>query len=42
MLCAAGVEKRDRSVSELEDQGRLCGEGGTGMGPCKLFVSRDH
>lgn len=37
MLLAAGVEKRERSVAELEDQGRLGGQGGTGMGPCKLF-----
>lgn len=37
MLLAAGVEKRERSVAELEDQGRLGGEGGIGMGPCKSF-----
>ena len=33
------------SVAELEDQGSLGGQGGTGMGPCKLFklfLSRDH
>lgn len=39
MLCAAGVRKRERSVSGLEVQGRLCGEGGPGMRPCKFFVS---
>lgn len=42
-LCAAVVEKRERSVAELEEQGRLCAEDG-GLGPCKLFklfLSRD-
>lgn len=32
-------QKRKRSISGLEVQGRLCGEGGIGVGPCKLFVS---
>lgn len=36
-LCAAVVEKRERSVAELEEQGRLCAEDGTGLGPCKSF-----
>ena len=42
MLCVSGVEKRAWSVSGLEAQGRLCGEGGSEVGPCKLFVFRDH
>lgn len=42
MLCSVGVEKREESFSELEDQGGLCEGGGAGMGPCKLLVSRVH
>lgn len=39
MLCVSGVEKRERPVSGLEAQGRLCGEGDSGMGPLGYLCS---
>lgn len=37
MLCVSGVKKRVRSVSGLEAQGRLCGEGDMRIGPHKFI-----